>query len=184
MPNPGITKKAIANAMKELMAQRPLAKINVGDIVELCDLNRNSFYYHFKDKFDLVNWIFYTDLAGAFNKDQVMDASGWELIDKLCHFFYQNKIFYLNALSVTGQNSFEEYYLELLKTLVMTRAADLFEDDPHKDFYINFFVDAFSTTTLRWLREGAKMPPDEYSALIKKAATGAAMRILQKATPE
>ena len=58
----GITKRVLADSIRKLMEQRPLAKISVGDIVEECGLNRNSFYYHFKDKYDLVNWIFYTDV--------------------------------------------------------------------------------------------------------------------------
>ena len=180
MSSPGITKKALADAMKRLMAERPLVKINIGDIVKKCGLNRNSFYYHFKDKYDLVNWIFYTEIAEEFNREQVAGESGWVLIEKLCHFFYRNKQFYINALSVTGQNSFEEYYLDLLKTLMMTRVPDMFEEDDHKDFYINFFVDAFSATTLRWLRSGAKIPPEELAALMKKAATRAATRILDE----
>ena len=182
MPIPGITKKAIADAMKKLMAERPLAKINVGDIVELCGLNRNSFYYHFKDKYDLVNWIFYTEIVEELNREQVATEFGWVLLDKLCHFFYINKDFYINALSITGQNSFEEYYLELLKKLIMTRIANLFEDDGNQEFYINFFLDTLSSSTLRWLRDGAKIPPNEFSTLIKKAATGAAMKILSEPT--
>ena len=132
----------------------------------------------------MINWIFYTEIAGEFNWEQVAAESGWVVLDKLCNFFYKNKDFYINALSITGQNSFEEYYLELLKKLIMTRVADLFEDDGNQEFYINFFLDAFSSSTLRWLRDGAKIPPDEFSTLIKKAAAGAAMRILQEPTPK
>lgn len=58
MPSPGITKRLLAEAMKTFMQERPLTKISVGDLVDECGLNRNSFYYHFKDKYDLVNWIF------------------------------------------------------------------------------------------------------------------------------
>lgn len=58
MPDSNITKKALAMAMKELMEQIPFSKISVSDICEKCGMNRKSFYYHFKDKYDLVNWIF------------------------------------------------------------------------------------------------------------------------------
>jgi len=130
----------------------------------------------------LINWIFYTEIVGEFNREQVAAESGWVVLDKLCNFFYKNKDFYINALSITGQNSFEEYYLELLKKLIMTRIADLFEDDGNQEFYINFFLDTLSSSTLRWLRDGAKIPPNEFSTLIKKAATGAAMKILSEPT--
>ena len=45
-------------ALKGLMAEMPFEKINVSQICERCGMNRKSFYYHFKDKYDLVNWIF------------------------------------------------------------------------------------------------------------------------------
>ena len=61
-----ITKKALADALKQLMAEKPLQKISVGDICERCNMNRRSFYYHFRDKYDLVNWVFYTEFAEQF----------------------------------------------------------------------------------------------------------------------
>ena len=58
MADSNITKKALAEALKELMEEKSFEKINIGDICEKCEMNRKSFYYHFKDKYDLVNWIF------------------------------------------------------------------------------------------------------------------------------
>ncbi len=52
-----ITKKAIAVSLKDLMKKKSLAKITVSDIVKNCNLNRQTFYYHFKDKYDLLHWI-------------------------------------------------------------------------------------------------------------------------------
>ena len=56
MPDSNITKNALASAMKSLMERKSFSKISVGDICELCQMNRKSFYYHFKDKYDLVIW--------------------------------------------------------------------------------------------------------------------------------
>lgn len=53
-----ITKRALATALWELMKEVPFDKIQVANICERCGMNRKSFYYHFKDKYDLVNWIF------------------------------------------------------------------------------------------------------------------------------
>ena len=62
MADSNITKRALAGALRELMAEMPFEKINVGQICERCHMNRKSFYYHFKDKYDLVNWIFDTEI--------------------------------------------------------------------------------------------------------------------------
>ena len=58
MADSNVTKRALATAMKQLMAKEPFSKISVGDICQVCQMNRKSFYYHFRDKYDLVNWHF------------------------------------------------------------------------------------------------------------------------------
>ena len=62
MADSNITKNALAAAMKKLMREKKLSKISIADICGECGMNRNSFYYHFRDKYDLVNWIFYTEV--------------------------------------------------------------------------------------------------------------------------
>lgn len=42
-------KQAIIDAFWELLEEKPLSKITVKDIVERCQINRNTFYYHFRD---------------------------------------------------------------------------------------------------------------------------------------
>lgn len=43
------TRAAIIAAFAQLLEERPLNKITVKDIVDTCDINRNTFYYHFQD---------------------------------------------------------------------------------------------------------------------------------------
>ena len=73
MANNRITKETFAKALKELLQERPLTKISVKDITEQCELSRNAFYYHFKDKYELINWIFYDDMIRNVNSfdDQI-----------------------------------------------------------------------------------------------------------------
>lgn len=107
MADSNITKQALASALKDLMEETPFEKINIGDICEKCGMNRKSFYYHFRDKYDLVNWIFDTDfIALALNRS----ADRWELIEVVCNYFYENRSFYRKALRVKGQNSFSENF--------------------------------------------------------------------------
>jgi AcrR family transcriptional regulator len=53
--NSNITKQAFSIALKELMQEVPFDKIRIADICNRCGMNRKSFYYHFKDKYDLLN---------------------------------------------------------------------------------------------------------------------------------
>lgn len=74
MADSNITKRALATSLKELMMEQPFEKINVAQICERCNMNRKSFYYHFKDKYDLVNWIFDTEFI-ALLKDENLSSN-------------------------------------------------------------------------------------------------------------
>ena len=56
------TKMELANAFKELSKKKPMNKITVNDLIKYCQLNRNTFYYHFEDIHDLINWMFNEEL--------------------------------------------------------------------------------------------------------------------------
>ena len=51
-----VTKRALEASLKKLLLERPLDKITVTDIAEDCGINRMTFYYHFKDIVDVVEW--------------------------------------------------------------------------------------------------------------------------------
>ena len=53
-----ITKKALAESLKKLLSKNKLNKITIKEITEDCGVNRQTFYYHFKDIYDLLEWIY------------------------------------------------------------------------------------------------------------------------------
>ena len=50
------TKLALANALKKLLQKKFLDDITVKELVEECEVNRQTFYYHFQDIYDLLRW--------------------------------------------------------------------------------------------------------------------------------
>lgn len=92
MSDSNITKRALAQSLKELMEVQPIEKISVGSICSQCGLNRKSFYYHFKDKYELINWIYYTEFVEKAIEKQ-FDTS-WNLFEEMCSYFYENRDFY------------------------------------------------------------------------------------------
>ncbi len=124
MANNRITKETFAKALKELLQERPLTKISVKDITEQCELSRNAFYYHFKDKYELINWIFYDDMIR--NVNSFDDPS--KLTDSfvnVCKCLYKEREFYFACFQYVGQNSLFEtlhgMYYELWKMNLETR---------------------------------------------------------------
>lgn len=165
MPDSNITKQALARTMKSLMAQQPFSKINVGDICEACGMSRKSFYYHFKDKHDLVNWVFYTEFIQAIQTKDYLTS--WGLITDICRYFYSEREFYRNALEIQGQNSFRSYFSETMEPFLILLTQDLFQDIEDPQFYITFFSDALLAAIIRWLTGPECLPPEKFLSQLK-----------------
>ena len=166
MADSSITKKALADSMKCLMENQDFSKISVADICNQCGMNRKSFYYHFKDKYDLVNWIFDMEFLSILAPGIQTDS--WELIDKMCLYFYDNQKFYRNALKIKGQNSFEEHFTELLQPIIKTSIGNILGEEESVEFYMEFCLDALIGALRRWITEKDCMEPEEFLKKMKK----------------
>ncbi len=168
MADSNITKRALATALRELMEEVPFDKIQVAHICERRNMNRKSFYYHFKDKYDLLNWIFDTEIISFAQKyaDAEQFALRVEMLQEVCRYFYENRSFYRKALSIEGQNSFSEHYAEYIAPIVKLRIAYLIGGEADDAFILNFFTDACVCTIKRWLLEKDCMPPEQFVAKI------------------
>lgn len=117
MSNSTITKRALASSLKECMADKPLAKISIGEICAKCSLNRKSFYYHFRDKYELVNWIYDTEINKKVN-ESLKTMTTKEIAMMICRSIFDDRAFYLNAMDVSGPFSFHDYFCRQIQPIV------------------------------------------------------------------
>ncbi len=93
------TQLKLANSLKELMTTQNFDKLSVSDITNHCSLHRQTFYYHFEDKYELLDWIVYKELieplVDGFTFDNMYDR-----FMKLFTTMVDEKKFYLNALKI------------------------------------------------------------------------------------
>lgn len=159
-----ITKKALAASLKELMKKKELQKISVADIVENCGINRQTFYYHFQDKYDLVNWIYYSEVACAITQNRTYQDWGDAVLDVL-NIMKSEHTFYSNALNVTGQNAFQEYLFDVTKDLLLEIVSVISEgqniDMSDKDFIAEFYTFGLVGIVTQWARKGMKESPEK-----------------------
>lgn len=159
-----ITKKALAASIKELMKKKDLQKISVADIVENCGINRQTFYYHFQDKFALVNWIYYSEVACAITQNRTYQDWSDAVLDVL-NIMKNEQSFYTNALNVTGQNAFQEYLFDVTKDLLL-EIVNVFAEGQNiemqdKDFIAEFYTYGLVGVVVQWARKGMKESPQE-----------------------
>lgn len=174
MADSNITKKALAAELKRLMEEKPFEKINVGDICEGCQMNRKSFYYHFKDKYDLVNWIFDTEIISVVHNKGYNDA--WEAMLQLSHYFYDNRSFYRKALCISGQNSFTEHFQNLLFPVITSRLREVLNEKEVTEFQVTFIADAIVMAFQRWIVENSAMSSEEFMTQIRLSVKYIAIR--------
>ena len=154
--------------MKNLMRVRPFEKISVSDICVECGINRKSFYYHFRDKYDLVNWIFYVGFIGEM--DMSSYQTGWDWVEDICRYFYREKDFYRVALKIEGQNSFRDYFMEITAPVASLFLQDVLPSKEEESFFVTFVLDAFLAALVRWLSGGYdhEMDADEFTSRMKE----------------
>ncbi|MDO4552739.1 MAG: TetR/AcrR family transcriptional regulator C-terminal domain-containing protein [Bacillota bacterium] len=177
-----ITKKALAGAMKELMETQSFEKIRVGDVCEKCGMNRKSFYYHFRDKYDLVNWIYYTEFVDHMQKREYQTI--WDFMEDVCAYLYENKAFYANALQVRGQNSLSESFEAVFQSVFLSYYKDVFPRDEGRHFYAAFLTDAVKAAILRWLTAEEELAPEEFVALLKNMVKALFQKMLREQEDE
>ena len=122
-------KAAVADALLELIRRKDADKITVKDLVEVCGISRQTFYYHFKDKYDVINWIFYSEITPIIGESQSMDSWADALL-ALCRYLQDNRTLYRKVLHIQGQNSFSEclmdFYVQLTQNLLRNAGGEQF----------------------------------------------------------
>ena len=84
------TKEALSGKLKEISKTKPIDKITVTELVEACDIKRQTFYYHFQDIYDLLSWIYRTEAMSAIQNK--LSYSTWqERLEGILQ-YAQNKI--------------------------------------------------------------------------------------------
>ena len=175
MADSNITKQALSSALKELMDEHPFEKISVSDICERCHMNRKSFYYHFKDKYDLANWIFdneFIELSKTHSLEMMNPSYSfeerWRGMVIVCQYFYENRNFYRRILQVEGQNSFSGHFRDFMYPILKRRVMDLVGQDDVPRMVLDFIVDGLECTIERWLLDKNCVTADEFVGNIKQ----------------
>lgn len=97
------TKVKMAHALKELMQTNTFEKITVSDITNTCKIHRQTFYYHFQDRYELLDWLIHNELIVPFIDNFNLD----NMYDRLYNMFdamLKDKKFYQNALKINSDD--------------------------------------------------------------------------------
>ena len=169
-----ITKRALAESLKKLLLEKPLDRITVSDITEDCGVSRMTFYYHFKDVYDLIEWTWLQEAERALDGQKTYDTwqQGFLQIFQLVQ---ENRAFVMNLYHSISREQVERYLYrltyQLLIGVVEEKSAGMSVRDEDKEFIADFYKYAFVGLMLDWIRGGMKGEPqvliDRLSVLIR-----------------
>ena len=159
-----VTKRALEASLKSLLLQKPLSKITVTDITEDCGINRMTFYYHFKDIYDLIEWSLLEDAKKALEGQRTYDT--WQQgFLQIFEMVLDNKPFITNVYHSISREQVELYLYKLTYDLLIgvvnecSKDLNVREDD--KEFIANFYKYAFVGVMLDWVKNDMKEDPKQ-----------------------
>lgn len=170
-----ITKRALEESLKNLLLQKPLNKITINDIAEDCGINRMTFYYHFRDIYDLVEWSCLEDADRALNDKKTYET--WQ--EGLINIFYavlENKPFIMNVYCCVHREQVEKYLSPLVDDLVMgvinEEAVRIRVRDEDKEFIAKVYSYVLIGVMLDWINDDMREDPKEVVARLARLIKG------------
>ena len=177
-----ITKRALAASLKKLLAQKPLSKITIADITEDCGINRMTFYYHFQDVYDLIDWICQEEGGRALQGRK--DYATWqEGFTALCRAVIENRSFIQGVYHSVQREQIEAYLYRviygLLIDVVEELAAPYSISREDREYITHFYKYAFVGVMLDWVRRGMKESPEEVVGRVSRMTRGQLLSAIQ-----
>lgn len=153
------TRKMIRDVFVQMLNDHPLNKITVTDIVTACEINRNTFYYHYPDIYAILSEIFQTEIKKVI--DEYNDTRSWEesLVSAMS-FAIKNKKAVYHVYNSIQKEELEKYLFEISGN-VMTHYVDTVcqnidasQEDKH--IIVLFYQYALTEMLINWVASGMK----------------------------
>lgn len=178
-----VTKRALEQSLKNLLLKKPLNKITVADIADDCGINRMTFYYHFKDIYDLVEWSCLEDAKRALDEKKTYDTWQQGLL-QIFEAVQENKPFIMNVYRCVHAEQVEKYLQPLVDGLLIgvleeeSRGMTIRDED--KQFIAQVYSYIFIGLMLDWIKDNMHEDPrqivERLARLIKGSMAAAVAR--------
>lgn len=159
------TKQILADGLREMAACMSFRKIRVGELCQRCQVDRRTFYYHFRDIYDLAAWMFDQALAG-----NLPDAEGrfrHAGLARTMAALWEDRAFYRKALEENSQNALGSYIMERCVSVYQTAILAQKQGEAlteREAFAIHYHSVGSLTMMRRWLLSDRGVDPGEMAA--------------------
>lgn len=185
------TKLQLAAALKILMAQKSMDKITIAELTSLCNIRRQSFYYHFEDIYDLLRWMIENEAISLLKQQE--GALLWkEGLLQLFRYLEENRTVCLCALKSVGRDHLRRFFEADIYAIIHRTIEQLTENigvHNNLDSFVDvemlthFYVVALAGMIESWLLGEIDRTPEQLiqfvDIILNDQINGAAARVLQ-----
>ena len=158
-------KTAIIDSFKQLLNKKSIDRITVKEICEHCDVNRQTFYYHFTDIMDIFKFIFFEELSIEIAQNRTFET--WtDGFLAIMNYLKKNSKMILHVYNSSYWPETYRYLTNLSSILlenvveecVKKMEVDLKSKD--ENFIVNFYRHVFNGLLIDWVSEGMEEEPE------------------------
>lgn len=160
----------LAESFKELVLEKPVEKITIKEITDRAGVIRVTFYNHFQDKYELLEWICREEIVSPIRmllwNDMTVEAMTFMFTSIL-----KNKEFYRHAARLEGQNSFGDIVKRCFSEVIVDYLSEHAKNGKKKYSWLtpqrvgDFYAQALAYILITWIESGMQESPEEMVAM-------------------
>ena len=164
------TYKLLKDALLQLLSENSFDNIKVNDICELAMVHRTTFYSHFSDKYELLNYVIHDiekEILSGFSTSNYISAKDFytDLIMSLLKYVGSNKLFYKNMIT----NNYSTGIITIFHDSAITHISEILKKEQQMGLKINvpinvmseFYSGAVTSILMWWLRSNSDISEKE-----------------------
>ncbi|MBP1971162.1 AcrR family transcriptional regulator [Virgibacillus natechei] len=165
------TRMVLKDSLIALLKNKQISSITVKEICEHADINRSTFYTHYRDHFDLLEQIeeeIITDLNAYLSQyNFAKEEEALQMTEKLLEYIASKYDICHTLLNENGDHSFERRVMDVARTFLIKSWMDNNEVDPDTSEYASTFAISGSIYVIKhWLANNMDQPPKQIARLI------------------
>ncbi len=165
------TRTALINALRGSLKSKPISKIGIGELTDICNMNRKSFYYHFHDRDELMIWALDYECLSEIKKNPSLTP--WGILSRFSKHIGDCMEYYHTVFTSPDTEKFTEHMIcamrELLAASIKANTHALPEESPAAARITDHII--FDLT--EWIKKEPEKSASDFLAGFKSALTAA-----------
>jgi AcrR family transcriptional regulator len=178
----------LAESFMEIAKKKPIEKITIKEITDRAGVIRPTFYNHFQDKYEVIEWLVKHNVFGS---TEVLMKNG--MVNEAVILVFKNliadKAFYMKASKLAGQNSFEHILEKCIKETFeeyffsnnnRNVANHIYSKWITADSLSGYYANILTYVLTNWIQGGMMIPPEDMAKIFHYIETRSLQEMLEE----